>query len=152
LRERTEGDLRERSEDHIRRANMIISRSELRETTARANELAAELRTDPMRLARWTFEAGLTWLEVEWPESIAGRELESAVAAAASGGQAKPDLALLDAIEAEGWRLEAVTHAFRPTSIQTSPLRGADWVAGGDVVEGDERFLYLFRRVDGASG
>jgi hypothetical protein len=152
LRDHTQGDLRERSEDHMRRANMIISRRESRETTQRGNELAAELRRAPVQLARWAFEAGLTWLELASPGSIAGRELESAIAAAASGGQAKPDLALLDAVEAEGWRLETVTHAFRPTSIQTSPLRGADWVAGGDVVEGDERCLYLFRWVDGASG
>jgi hypothetical protein len=151
LRDRTQGDLRERCEDHIRRANMVISRREFRETTQRANELTAELRGDPVRLARWALEAGLTWLEVEWPESIAGRALESAIVAA-SGGQEQPGLSLLDAVEAEGWRLEVVTHVFRPTKVQTSPLRGADWVAGGDAVEGDERFLYLFRRVDGVSG
>ncbi len=151
LRDRTQGDLRERCEDHVRRANMIISRREFRETTQRANELAAELRGDPVRLARWALEAGLTWLEVEWPESIAGRALQSAIVAA-SGGRVQTSPSLLDAVEAEGWRLEVVTHAFRPTRVQTSPLRGADWVAGGDAVEGDERFLYLFRRVDGASG
>jgi hypothetical protein len=151
LRDRTQGDLRERCEEHIRRANMTISAHERRETTKRANELGSELRGDPVRLARWALEAGLTWLEVEWPESIAGRALQSAIVAA-SGGRVQPSPSLLDAVEAEGWRLEVVTHAFRPTRVQTSPLRGADWVAGGDVVEGQESFLYLFRRVDGASG
>ena len=151
LRDRTQGDLRERCEEHIRRANMTISAHERRETTKRANELGGELRGDPVRLARWALEAGRTWLEVEWPESIAGRALQSTIVAA-SGGRVQPSPSLLDAVEAEGWRLEVVTHAFRPTRVQTSPLRGADWVAGGDVVEGHESFLYLFRRVDGASG
>jgi putative addiction module component (TIGR02574 family) len=36
--------------------------------------------------------------------------------------------------------------------IETSPLRGADLFLGGDVVDGEERYLYYFRRVDGASG
>ena len=44
----------------------------------------------------------------------------------------------------------SVVHRFVPTRVQTSILRGAD-LLGGDVVEGDEKYLYLFRRADEAA-
>ena len=59
---------------------------------------------------------------------------------------------MIDAVEAEGWRLEHVASMFRPTRVQTSVLRGAEVFMGGDVVDGEETYLYLFRRADGAAG
>ena len=41
---------------------------------------------------------------------------------------------------------------FRPTRVQTSVLRGAEYFMGGELVDGDEVYLYLFRSVYGASG
>ena len=40
-----------------------------------------------------------------------------------------------------------MTHRFVPTMVQTSILRGAD-LLGGDLVQGQESYLYLFRRLD----
>ena len=57
----------------------------------------------------------------------------------------------IDIVEAEGWRLESVVHRFIPARVQTSFLRGADFLSG-DPVQGDEKYLYLFRRVEGAPG
>jgi hypothetical protein len=48
--------------------------------------------------------------------------------------------------------LEHVSCLFRPTKVQTSPFRGAEFFMGGEIVNGEERHLYLFRRADGASG
>jgi len=58
----------------------------------------------------------------------------------------------IDAVEAEGWRLEHVACMFRPTKVQTSVLRGAEVFMGGDIIDGEETHIYLFRRVDEASG
>ena len=151
IRDRTVGDLRAQAETHVRRAQKRLEDQEHGQAAERVGQLQAELKRDPTRLARWAREAGLNWLEVESPDSIVGGSLRKAVAAAAAGGaNAAPEACLIDLVEAEGWRLESVVHRFVPTRVQTSILRGAD-LLGGDVVEGDEKYLYLFRRADDAA-
>ena len=103
-----------------------------------------------MLLAREARAAGLTWLETRRGEDVVAAEMLAALADDPSAGSAPPP-SMIDAVEAEGWRLEHVAAMFRPTKVQTSLLRGAD-LLGGDVVDGEETYLYLFRRVDGASG
>lgn len=71
--------------------------------------------------------------------------------AAAAGGPATDGRCAIDLVEAEGWRLEHVVHRFVATKVQTSVLMGAD-LLGGDRIEGDARYLYLFRRAAAAAG
>ena len=145
IRDRTDGDLRAQAETHVRRAQKRIDDQEHSDMAARVGQLQAELEQDPARLARWACEAGLRWLEVESPEDVVAASVRKAMTAATGGANAAPEACLIDLVEAEGWRLESVVHRFKPTRVQTSILRGAD-LLGGDAVEGDEKYLYLFRR------
>lgn len=147
VRDRTDGTLRARCEDEMQRAQMRLDAAAEQAAGDRVRELASDLRQDPGRLARWAREAGLTWLEVESAEDVAAATLRQAVMTAAGYPGSAPKACLLDLVEAEGWRLESVTHRFVPTAVQTSIFRGAD-LLGGDPVQGQESYLYLFRRLD----
>ncbi len=148
LRDATQGRLREECEDHIARAKRLLDGDVAAAATARAGELESELTKDPVRLARWAKETGLTWLEIESADDVVAADQKAAMLAAGAQQAGPAPRCFIDAVEAEGWRLEHVAHSFRPTKVQTSVLRGAD-LLGGDVVQGDEKYLYLFRRVDG---
>jgi hypothetical protein len=151
LRDRTDGDLRTACEAQIRRAQKLLETDEQRQAAQRAEQLQAELKQDPARLARWAHDAGLGWLELKSPESVVAVSVRKAMAAYAAGRPVAPEPCLIDIVEAEGWRLESVVHRFIPARVQTSFLRGADFLSG-DPVQGDEKYLYLFRRVEGAPG
>ena len=81
----------------------------------------------------------------------AGADTLAGKTAGAAGTLLSPS-STIDAVEAEGWRLEHVACMFRPTKVQTSVLRGAEVFMGGDIIDGEETHIYLFRRVDEASG
>lgn len=147
LRDRTDGSLRAQCEDEMQRAQMRLDAAAEQASGDRVRELASNLRRDPVRLARWAREAGLTWLEVESTEDVAAAALRQAALTTAGYPGSAPKACLLDLVEAEGWRPESVTHRFVPTTVQTSIFRGAD-LLGGDVVQGEEAYLYLFRRLD----
>jgi len=143
LREETDGGARADCEEHIARARRYLAVGD--EKARRQENVAAldrRVREDAISLAREARTAGLTWFELRRPEDLVKAEMEKGFAA--PGAAAEP--ALIDAIEAEGWHLEHVAALFRPTKVQTSPLRGADVFMGGDVVDGDEVYIYLFRR------
>ena len=150
LRDATEGSVRAQCEENIARAERLLHSEERISAQSRIDRLEADLRQDPVGLARWAREAGLTWLEVASDEDLVAAQMRSAMAAEGAGDAVTT--CVIDAVEAEGWRLEHVSSLFRPTWLQTSPLRGADFFMGGDVVEGHETYLYLFRRIHGASG
>ena len=147
LRDATEGGLRHDCEEHIARAQRFLSPEGATELQAhaegRAEKLAQEQREEAVRLAREARAAGLAWLEIR-----SGREQVAGELRAASSVGAAATSTLIEAVEAEGWRLEHMSAFFRPTKVQTSPLRGADFFMGGDVVDGQEVRLYLFRRAD----
>lgn len=146
LRDSTQGSLRDECERHIARAEQYLAPSPVPPNLAPAEQILQE---DPVALARRAREAGLTWLEIVRAEDVVASEMHVGLEASTSGGTPEP--ALIDAVEAEGWRFEHLACLFRPIKVQSSPLRGADFW-GGEPVEGEERYLYLFRRVDGASG
>jgi hypothetical protein len=148
LRDATDGPLRADCEAQIQRAKEAIDRYESGLADDRVQQLEAGLKQDPAKLARWAKEAGLRWLQVETDTDAAAAVQTAAIAAAATGRDEPPQTCLIDAVEAEGWRLEHVQNVFRPTMLQTSPLRGAEFFMGGEVVEGQMRYFYLFRRVD----
>ena len=153
LRDVTQGGVRGECEEHIARAERLLNAGQRAASDGRVSEFEEELRQDPARLARWAREAGLTWLEIECAEDVVAAEMHAAMAAAAAGQSSTPPAGcLIDAVEAEGWRLEHVSSLFRPTKVQTSAFRGAEVFMGGEVVEGEEKYLYLFRREDGAAG
>ncbi len=151
LRDATEGGLRHDCEEHIARAQRFLSPEGATELRAhaeeRAEKLAQEQREEAVRLAREARAAGLAWLEVHSRRDQVAGEMR-----AASSEGAASTAALIDTVEAEGWRLEHMSAFFRPTKVQTSPLRGADFFMGGDVVDGQEVRLCLFRRADERSG
>ena len=149
LRDATDGGVRGECEEQISRAERFLRAEEQAVAQGRVDRLETELRQDPVRLANWARETGLRWLEVTSAEDLVAAQMRDAMAL--DGHGAPPPGCIIDAVEAVGWRLENVACVFKPTRLQTSPLRGADVFMGGDVVEGEEKFLYLFRRVDGAS-
>ena len=151
LRDATEGRVRADCEEQIARAERLLTQAEQMSAKQRVDRREAELRGDHVALARWAREAGLTWLRITSAEDLVDAPMRTAMASEGTSAS-DPEPCALDAVEAEGWRLEHVTCLFRPTRIETSPLRGADLFLGGDVVDGEERYLYYFRRVDGASG
>jgi hypothetical protein len=150
LRDAAQGSLRDECEQHIARAQRLLDADAAAATAARAGQLESELTGDPARLARWAKETGLTWLEIESADDVVAADQRAAMLAASAGQAAPAPRCFIDAVEAEGWRLAHVAYSFKPTAVQTSILRGAD-LLGGDVVQGDEKYLYLFRRVDGTS-
>jgi len=150
LRDATDGGVRGECEQQISRAERFLRAEEQTAAEERVDRLEAELRQDPVRLAHWARETGLTWLEVASAQDLVAAQMRTTMAL--DGHGAPPPGCIIDAVEAEGWRLESVVCVFKPTRLQTSPLRGADFFMGGDVVEGEEKFLYLFRRADGATG
>ena len=151
LRDATEGRVRADCEEQIARAERLLTQAEQTSAKQRVDRREAELRGDHVALARWAREAGLTWLRITSAEDLVDARMRTAMASEGTSASG-PEPCALDAVEAEGWRLEQVACLFRPTRIETSPLRGADLFLGGDVVDGEERYLYYFRRVDGASG
>ena len=151
LKDVTQGGARRDCDEHIARAQGFLEPPADPETRALGKERDRRRREEPVFLAREARAAGLTWLEIRRSEDVVAAEIAVALAddpAAASA--ALPGM--IDAVEAEGWRLEHVVAMFRPTKVQTSVLRGAELFMGGDVVDGEEVHIYLFRRVDGASG
>lgn len=151
LRDVTEGSLRANCEEQIARARRLLDRIEQTASGDRLERREVELRSDPVALACWAREAGLTWLQMSSAEDLVAARMRD-VMARESGSADNAAPCVLEAVEAEGWRLEHVTYASHSTQVETSPLRGADLVMGGDVITGEERYLYYFRRVDGASG
>jgi len=150
LKDVTQGAARRDCEEHIARAQHFLELAGDPDARARREELERRRREEPALLAREARAAGLTWLEIRRAEDIVAAEMHAALAGDPPAGSV-PRPGMIDAVEAEGWRLEHVAAMFRPTKVQTSVLRGAD-LLGGDVVDGEEMYLYLFRRVDGASG
>ncbi|GEM_PF-1065810 len=151
LKDVTQGGARRDCDEHIARAQGFLEPPADPETRALGEERDRRRREEPVLLAREARAAGLIWLEIRRSEDVVAAEMAAALAddpAAASA--ALPGM--IDAVEAEGWRLEHVVAMFRPTKVQTSVLRGAELFMGGDVVDGEEVHIYLFRRVDGASG
>ena len=151
LRDATEGRVRADCEEQIARAGRLLNYAEQAATQQHVDRREVDLRADPVALARWAREAGLTWLQMTSAEDLVAARMRS-VMASESGSARGAAPCVLEAVEAEGWRLEHVACLFRPTRVETSPLRGADLFMGGDVIGGDERYLYYFRRADGASG
>jgi hypothetical protein len=149
LKDVTQGGVRRDCDEHIARAQRFLELAGDPDARARREELDRRRREEPVLLAREARAAGLTWLEIRRGEDVVAAEMLAALADDPSAGSA-PSPSMIDAVEAQGWRLEHVAAMFRPTKVQTSVLRGAD-LLGGDVVDGEETYLYLFRRVDGAS-
>jgi hypothetical protein len=149
LRDVTQGGVRSECEEHMARAERFLHPEA--HTVDVLTPAEREFREDPVLLARRARDAGLTWLEIRRAEDVLAAEMRTALAAA-TAEVVPPPPSMIDSVEAEGWRLEHVTCLFRPTRVQTSVLRGAEFFMGGEVVDGDEHYLYLFRRVDGVSG
>jgi hypothetical protein len=147
LRDQTDGRARRDCEENIQRAEDAISAIERQYGDASVDELEAKLATDPVRLAHWAREAGLTWLRIDSAEDVVAAAQRAALSATAAGRAAQPQPCLIEVVEAEGWHLEHVQTVYVPTKVQTSVWMGAD-LLGGDVVEGETRYTYLFRRVD----
>jgi len=148
LRGLTQGSVRADCEEHIARAERFLDPIVVPARGA-AVERRRELDEDPVELARRAHSAGLTWLSIRRGEDAIAVAMRSALDP--ESGASPAPVNLVDAVEAEGWRLAHVVCVFRPTKIQTSVLRGAD-LLGGDIVQGDEEYLYLFRRGDAVSG
>jgi hypothetical protein len=148
LRDATKGALRRDSEENIARAERYLASADP-DARGRIADLERRQREDAAGLARKAREAGLTWLEIRRGEDVVAAEMDAVL-----GAEERPAPAgsMIDAVEAEGWRLAHVVAMFRPTKVQTSVLRGADFFMGGDAVDGDEVHIYLFRRDDGVSG
>jgi len=150
LREATQGGVRRDCEENIARAERFLTDGNDPAVHARSGQQLQRLREEAVRLAREAREAGLTWFELRRSEDLVAAEMR-AVRTADAAGPLAPLPGTIDAVEAEGWRLEHVACMFRPTKVQTSVLRGAEVFMGGDVIDGEETHLYLFRRADGAS-
>ena len=151
LKDVTQGGVQRDCDEHIARAERFLELAGDPAARARREELDRRRREEPVQLAREARAAGLTWLEIRRGEDVVAAEMLAALADDPAAGSA-PQPGMIDAVEAEGWRLEHVATMFRPTRVQTSVLRGAEFFMGGEVVDGEETYLYLFRRVDGASG
>ena len=151
LRDATQGGVRRDCEEHVARAERFLGSGGDSAELARAGELVRQLRDDAVREAREARAAGLGWFELRRGVDIVASEMSSAQAADPAVTTPRP-ASTIDAVEAEGWHLEHVACMFRPTRVQTSVLRGAEYFMGGELVDGDEVYLYLFRRADGASG
>ena len=151
LREATQGGVRSDCEENIARAERFLTGGHDPAAHARSGQQLQQSREEAVRLAREARDAGLTWFELRRNEDVVAAEM-LAVKTAGAAGAPPPLSSTIDAVEAEGWRLEHVACMFRPTKVQTSVLRGAEVFMGGDVIDGEETHLYLFRRVDGASG
>jgi hypothetical protein len=146
MRDATEGGVRADCEEHIARAERFLDAGGDPDQRAGAQGMQRRLREDAVRSARQAHAAGLGWFELRRSEDIVAAEVLAAHTADPAGA-ATPPAGTIDAVEAEGWRLEHVTSMFRPTKVQTSPLRGAELFMGGDLIDGDEIHIYLFRRV-----
>jgi hypothetical protein len=147
LRDATQGGVRGDCEEHIARAERFLGSGDDSAERARASELVRQLRDDAVREAREARAAGLGWFELRRGVDIVASEMTSAQATDPAVTTPRP-ASTIDAVEAEGWRLEHVACMFRPTRVQTSVLRGAEYFMGGELVDGDEVYLYIFRRAD----
>ncbi len=138
LRDASDGSVRRDCEEHIARAERYLRAGE-----SSPNRREAESRRDPVTLARWAREVGLTWLTVDSEEDLVAAPMHAAVA-----GTGAPPACVLDAVEAEGWRLESVTRAFQPVNnwVWGSP----DTIAQG-VFRVEEKYQYVFRRMSEGS-
>jgi hypothetical protein len=151
LQEVTQGGARRDCDEHIARAERYLEVAGGPEVLARREKQARSRLEESVRLARDARAAGLTWLEIRSSEDVIAAEMGDALSADGHAMAAAPQ-GTIDAVEAEGWRLEHVAPFFRPTKVQTSVLRGAEYFMGGEVIEGEEIHLYLFRRADGGPG
>jgi hypothetical protein len=149
LRNVTQGSARRDCDEHIERAERFLD-SGTDDERARAGELLRQLRDDAVREASKAAAAGLGWFELRRTVDIVATEAYSIEPAEQSAAAPRP-VSTIDAVEAEGWRLEHVACMFRPTTVQTSVLRGAEYIMGGDLVDGEEIHIYLFRRSDRVS-
>lgn len=146
VRGKAEGKVAAECDEFLRSHQRAVAEAEKNQAAKRAQELETSLKADPAALARWAVQAGLRWLEIESSEDVVAASLKAAMAAAGGREQA-PQPCMIDAVEAEGWRLEHVQHFFKPIKIQTTIFKGADLI-GGEPVEGEMTYFYLFRRVD----
>lgn len=151
IRGKVDGSLAGQCDDFIRATQRAIAAAKEKQAADRASELEATLKKDPVALARWAAQAGLRWLQIESAEDAVAASLEAAFAAAGEGSGHVAPPCFIDGVEAEGWRLEHVQRVFEPTKIQTTIFRGAD-LGGGEPVQGERTYLYLFRRVDNQEG
>jgi hypothetical protein len=145
IRGKAEGKVAAECDEFLRSHQQAVAEAEKSQAAKRAQELETSLKADPAALARWAAQAGLGWLEIESSEDVVAASLKAAMAAA--GRDQAPQPCMIDAVEAEGWRLEHVQHLFKPVKIQTTIFKGADLI-GGEPVEGEMTYFYLFRRVD----
>jgi hypothetical protein len=146
LKGETKGSAQRDCEEHVARAQRYLEIAGGPEKQAGKRSSAVNRRDEWVRSAREARAAGLTWLELRSREDMVVAEMQVALALNGAEGVVQPGA--IDAVEAEGWRLEHFATMFRPTKVQTSVLRGAEYFMGGEVVEGEESYLYLFRRAD----
>jgi hypothetical protein len=144
LRDATQGGARRDCDEHIARAERFLASGDDADERARAGELVRQSRDDAVREASKAAAAGLGWFELRRTVDIVATEAYSAAPSDPSSATPRP-MGTIDAVEAEGWRLEHVACMFRPTTVQTSVLRGAEYFMGGDLVDGEEIHIYLFR-------
>jgi hypothetical protein len=150
LRDLTQGGVRRDCEEHITRAERFLDSSDDTDERIRTRALVRQVCDDAVREAREALAAGLGWFELRRTIDIVATELYAAGAVDALDPTPGP-VSTIDAVEAEGWRLEHVACMFRPTIVQTSVLRGAEYFMGGDLIDGEETHIYLFRRADEAA-
>lgn len=143
----TKGGVQRDCDEHIMRAERYLEIAVDPEAQTRRRSSAINRREEWVRLAREAAAAGLGWLELRSNEDMVVAEMQVGLALGDTGDPLRPGA--IDAVEAEGWRLEHFAVMFRPTKVQTSVLRGAEYFMGGEIVEGDETYLYLFRWADG---
>jgi hypothetical protein len=146
LKTQTKGGAQRDCDEHIARAERYLELAGGPESQARKRNSAVNRREEWIRLAQDARAAGLTWLQLRSGEDMVVAEMQVAMAIGAEASMVQPGA--IDAVEAEGWRLEHVAAMYRPTMVQTSVLRGAEYFMGGQVIEGEEIHLYLFRSAD----
>lgn len=146
LKSETKGSAQRDCDEHVARAQRYLEIAGGPEKQAGKRSSAVNRRDEWVRSAREARAAGLTWLELRSREDMVVAEMQVALAVNGAEGMVQPGA--IDAVESEGWRLEHFATMFRPTKVQTSVLRGAEYFMGGEVVEGEESYLYLFRRAD----
>ena len=112
-----------------------------------AHELALDHRravmADPVGAAKRAAEAGMGHFQVELDYDALEATLWRALGF--DGEQQPGDPAVIEAIEAEGWHLEQVSHAFRPIAVV---FKGPTPLWGPTPVEGRWRHFYRFRRTN----
>ena len=114
------------------------------ETHELAHDHRRAVMADPVGSARRAAEAGMSHLQVELDYDA----LEAALWRVLGFDGEQPhsgDPAVIEAVEAEGWHLEGVSHAFQPLAVV---FKGPAPLWGPTPVDGRWRHFYRFRRTD----